>query len=122
MKILVDTNFLLLPAQFRIDIFRELRKHGSLATLDACIRELERISKGRGKSAMHARLALAVIKKKKIRIIKSKTRQSADTALLNHAKKYNYAVATNDRKLIKRLKNNGIKIIRLRQKKYLVEQ
>ena len=121
MKILVDTNFLLLPAQFKIDIFKELRKHGSLVTVDACIRELERISKGRSRSAMHAKLALALIKKRKIKSIKSwKTRESADTALSNHAKKYNCAVATNDRKLIKNLKNNGITVIRLRQKRYLI--
>jgi rRNA-processing protein FCF1 len=117
MKIILDTNFLLLPAQFKLDIFSELRKYGSLATMDACIRELERMGKGRGRSAGQAKIALALIKKKRIKTIE--TRQSADTALLNHAKEYGYAVATNDRKLIKRLKSNGIRIIRLRQRKYL---
>jgi rRNA-processing protein FCF1 len=117
MKIILDTNFLLLPAQLKIDIF-SLRSYGTLATLDACIRELEKISKGRGKSAGQAKVGLALIKDRKIK--KLKTRQSADKALLAYGKRYSYTIATNDRKLIKILKNNGIRIVRLRQKKYFV--
>jgi rRNA-processing protein FCF1 len=117
--VLIDTNFFLLPSQFRIDIFRELEKYGHAATLDMCMKELKRISKGRGKSAGQAKVALALIKKKGVKIIKA-TAEKTDLALLNYAKKHCSAVATNDRKLIKNLKNNGISIIRLRQKKYLI--
>jgi rRNA-processing protein FCF1 len=102
MKILLDTNFLLLPAQFRVDINR-LREQGSLATLDACIKELEKLS---------------MVKSRRIRIISG--RGNADSALLNTAKRHGFAVATNDRKLIKKLKNNGIRIIRLRQRRYFI--
>ena len=115
MNILIDTNMFL--ALKYTDVFEKLRKHGSLATLSPCIRELKKIARSKKKEAGYANIALALIKKKKIRIIN--TRGSADSALLNYAKR-GYAVATNDRKLIKALKNNGIKVIRLRQKKYII--
>ncbi len=117
MKILLDTNFLLLPVQFRVDL-SDLKEHGSIATLDSCVKELERLSKGKGRTGEQAAVALAMIKSRGIRIISSK--KNADSALLDSAKRHGYAVATNDRKLIKKLKDNGIRIIRLRQKKYFI--
>jgi rRNA-processing protein FCF1 len=120
MKILLDTNFLLLPAQFRVDL-SGLREHGSLATLDACIKELEKLSKGRGIAGRQAAVALALVKSKNLRVIPGR-KKDTDSALVNCAKRHGYAVATNDRKLIKKLKNNGIRIIRLRQKKYFMTE
>jgi rRNA-processing protein FCF1 len=117
MKILLDTNVLLLPAQFRVNLSK-LREHGSLATLDACIKELEKLNKGKGRTGKQAAVTLKMVKSSRIRIISG--RRNADSALLNTAKRHGYAVATNDRKLIKKLKNNGIRIIRLRQKKYFI--
>ena len=117
MKILLDTNFLMAPAQFKVDIFRQLSGH-KLMTLDLCVKELKRISKSKKKDAMAAEIALDLLKKKKVRIVKAKP--LTDSALLNYAKENNCAVATNDRKLIKRLKNKEINIIRLRQKRYII--
>lgn len=118
MRILLDTNFLLIPAQFKIDVFEELKRFGEPLTISVCVIELKKLSRKKGKPGEHARIALLLLKKKKIKIVKAKG--EADFALMNHAKKFNCAVATNDRKLIKALKNNGIKIIRMRQKKYLI--
>ncbi len=115
MKILIDTNFFL--ALKYVDIFRLMRQHGSIATVSSCVKELERISKSKKKDAATARIALDLIKKRKIKVIR--TNQPADTALVDYAKRHNYAVATNDKKLIKRLENNGIKDVRLRQKRYV---
>jgi len=117
MRVILDTNFLLVPVQFRVDIFKEL-KGNDLITLDLCVKELQKISKSKRKEASAASIALGLVKKRKIRIIKAKP--PTDSALLNYAKRNNCTVATNDRKLIKGLKNNKIKIIRLRQKKYIV--
>ena len=114
---MLDTNFLLVPVQFKVDIFRQLRGN-DLVTLDLCVKELEKISKGKGKSAEHSKIALDLLKKRKIRIIKAN--KPTDSSLMNYAQQHNCAVATNDRKLIKRLKNKGIKVIRLSQKKYIV--
>ena len=118
MKIILDTNFLLMPAQFKIDVFKEVKKFGKPVTIKPCIDELEKISKKKGKTGTQARTALEMIKKK-IKIVKTREK-NADRAILRYALKADIAVATNDRKLIKKLKNNGISVIRMRQRKYLV--
>lgn len=115
MKILIDTNMFL--AVKSLDVFSALRKHGTLATVSPCVKELERIAKSRKRSASAAKIALSLLKKNRVRVIKA--RKPADPALVSYGKK-GFAVATNDRKLIKALKNNGIKVIRLRQKKLVV--
>ncbi len=119
-SVLVDTNFLLVPFQFRIDVYEEIKKFGLPVTLDSCVRELERLTKGKTKDAMHAKAALVLLEEKGLRIEKSP--YSSDTAIISYAKQNGCAVATNDGKLIKRLKINGIRIIRLRQKKILMEE
>ena len=126
MKIILDTNFLLLPAQFKIDIFEELKEFSQhIFTFDVCIDELEGIAKSGGRKSVQARVALDLLKKKRIKIIKT-GEKNADIAILKYVKTIkkdgDLSVATNDRKLIKTLKNNGINIIRLRQKKYLVSE
>ncbi|MEM7819316.1 MAG: DNA-binding protein [Candidatus Aenigmatarchaeota archaeon] len=120
MKILLDTNFLLLPVQFKIDIFKLLKNY-ELFTLDLCVNEIKKLSERKTKDGIAAKVALELIKTKKINVIKSEKKKT-DLAIIEIAKKYNYMVATNDKKLIKSLKRYGIKIIRLKQKKYLIEE
>ena len=119
-KIILDTNFLLIPAQFKIDIFSEIDRvscfNYDLCVLDKTINELKKVvdeQKGKDKSA--AELALDLVKVKKLRILKTKG-DNVDDLLV---KQKEAIIATSDKKLIKKLKNRGIKIIRLRQKKYL---
>jgi len=121
-KIILDTNFLLIPAQFRVDIFSEINRichfNYQLYILDKTIGELEKIiqSRQKGKNKAAAKLALVIIKKKKIKTIKTESEEHVDILLL----KENAIIATQDMGLIKRLKEAKKKIIRLRQKKYLV--
>lgn len=117
MKILLDTNFLLVPVQFKVNIYELLE--GDLITLDACIRELEKLARSKGKDGANAKVALKLAKN--VKIIRAKSIR-ADVAIINYAKSHGCAVATNDRKLIKTLKSKGIKIIRLRQMKLLAEE
>lgn len=117
-KILLDTNFLMLPAQHKLDIYMELKSH-SLLTLKQCITELERLAKGKSKRAVYARIALQLARKN-AEIVNAKG--STDSAVIGYALQNACAVATNDRNLIKSLKRHNIKIIRLRQEKYLVEE
>ncbi len=116
-SIVLDTNFLMLPVQFKIDIFEEFRG-SELITFSACIKELEKIAAGRKKDAAAAKIALNLVKKEKIRIVK--TGKKADKAIMDYAAKNECAVATNDKKLLKALKNKGIKILRLRQRKFII--
>ncbi|MFH0832788.1 MAG: DNA-binding protein [Candidatus Aenigmatarchaeota archaeon] len=117
-KILLDTNFLLAPAQFKVDVFEEMKNFGEPVTLDVCINELKKLSKKKGNIGNEAKVALLLVKKNNLKILKS-YKKRADFALMDCAKKLGCTIATNDVKLIKALKNKEIKVIRLRQKKFL---
>ena len=119
MRCLLDTNFFLIPNQFGVDIF-ELLKDYEIVTLSSCMDELKKLSKTKGKDGKAARIALQLIKEKNIEVIESN--EKGDKAILNYALREKCVVGTNDKELIKALKNKGIKIIRLRQKRYLTEE
>ena len=120
MKIMLDTNFLLVPAQFGVDVYEQLRGIGynEFFTMSACIAELEKLAKHK-KHEKHVALAMQLIKKNHMTVIE--TSITADAAIADYADDNNIAVATLDIALIKALKANGIKVIRLRQKKYITE-
>lgn len=118
MKIILDTNFLMMPNQFGIDIFEYLNDC-ELFTLSACIDELKKLAKGKGKNSKAAKVALELIKEKNVHVIKTKGK--ADQEIVNQAAAGDYYVGTNDVELITRLKKKNVKIVRLKQKKYLIE-
>ncbi|MBW2977420.1 hypothetical protein KY331_01100 [Candidatus Woesearchaeota archaeon] len=120
-KILLDTNFLLIPTQFKVDIFSEidrimLEKY-QLFVLDKTIDELKKITadkKQKLKNRKAAKLGLQILKTKKVKILKTKEDLSVDDLI---AKLKGYVVATQDIGLKKRIKG---KIITLRAKKKLI--
>ena len=119
-QIILDTNFLLIPAQFRVDIFEEIKRIADfkyqLCILDKTIDELKKIQKEqRGKHKLAAKLALDLVKKKKIKIIKTTEKKYVDDHLVDFSKK-GAVIATQDLGPKKRLKKPYIV---LRQKKYL---
>lgn len=118
MKILIDTNMLLVPHQFGVDIFEFLREY-EMITLSSCIGELKKLSRKRGDDGLAARVGLKLVKEN-VNIIK--TKEKGDKSILIYALREKCAVATNDKELIKALKSKGIRIIRLKQKKYLAEE
>jgi len=103
MKIIIlDTNFLTIPFQFGLDIFKEID---------------ESLSKGRSNNSTAARIGLELIKKRQVKIIKTKGKNADDEIVeLSNDKTI---VATNDKELINRLKNKNIKVIYLRGKSRL---
>lgn len=109
-NIILDTNFLLIIPQFKIDIFRELEKicnfKYKISILDKTLEEL--------KNKQYEKLIKEIIKKKKINLVKTKG-NNVDNILAS-IKDKNTIIATNDKKLKKRLKTP---IIILKQKKYL---
>jgi rRNA-processing protein FCF1 len=120
MKVLVDTNFLLLPHQFGVDIFEYLKCY-DIAVLSPCMMELKKLARKKSRDAVAAKVALQLVKAKNIEIVKS-GEKTTDRGILNYAIQENCVVATNDKELIKALKKHGIKIIRLKQRKYLEEE
>ena len=118
-KILLDTNFLLVPFQFKVDIFKEIDRiideKYELFIVDKTKEELEKLIKGgKEKERKAARLALQLIKKFNIKIINTQG-DNVDDIIVN-LKDKDTIVATQDKELRKRLRGD---VIVLRQKKYL---
>ncbi|MDD5254266.1 MAG: hypothetical protein PHG05_04175 [Candidatus Nanoarchaeia archaeon] len=114
-KIIIDTNFLITPLKYKCDIFSEIpklidRKY-TLNVLDKTLDEL--------KNKKGEKLALDLIKAKKINIIKTEKNKNVDNLLLDLADKEKFIVCTSDRLLKQKLKEKDIKTITLRQKRYL---
>ncbi|MBU2633865.1 MAG: hypothetical protein KJ674_01325 [Nanoarchaeota archaeon] len=107
--IILDTNFLLIPYNYKIDIFTEIERichfKYQLSILDKTLDELKKL-KGE-------KFTLNLIKQKNIKVIKTKTTKYVDDIL----KVSEDIIATDDKPLIKQIKNKPLII--LRQKKYL---
>jgi uncharacterized protein len=123
-KIILDTNFLLIPGTFKLDIFEEIKKIASfnytLFIVDKTVDELNSIineKNTKSKDKMNAKIALQLITNKKIQKIHSKDHY-VDNIILKKADK-DTIVATSDRDLKRRLRKKGIRIINLRKKQYL---
>ncbi len=122
-KILLDTNFLMIPSQYKVDIYAEIDRllpAYQLTTLDVVIDELKKLAL-KGKGRYDAKLALALLKHKKVIILhsKNKTLKNADEIILNTANKDNYIVCTQDRGLKRLLRQKKVPLIVLRQKNHL---
>lgn len=119
-RILLDANFLIDLLRFRIgieELSSVLQEPHEFSILSATVIELKRMTRSSGKTGSLARLALEMIRLKKIKVIKVKEK-SSDNAFLNMPDK-NTIIATNDIDLRRRLKRLGIKTIYLRAKKHL---
>ena len=123
MKIILDTNFLLLPANLKVDIFEEIEKimdeKHELVTIEPVLRELRGLARGKGKDAVAAKVGLQLLKKKKVKVLDT-GEWDADKAILKIAEKENTIVCTLDADLRKKILKIGRKIIYLRAKKHLV--
>ncbi|MBW2979356.1 hypothetical protein KY307_01755 [Candidatus Woesearchaeota archaeon] len=115
----------MIPATLGVDIFREINRicqfNYEICILDKSIEELSKIiEKAKGKEKRAAKTALALIKKKNIKIIKTHEKKlDVDSILLKKAKK-DAIIATQDIELKEGLKKIKAKHITLRQKKYLM--
>lgn len=117
-KVILDTNSLLIPGKYRKDIFEDLKLKGySVIVPSFIVSELKKLSRKKtGKTKDRAKLGLSLIPKTKI-VQARKTAKTTDTALINYALKEKAAVYTNDKKLKKRLKARGIKVLFFRASK-----
>jgi|SRR3989338_6885994 len=122
-KIILDTNFLMIPLQFRVDIFSEFQRicnfNYELYVFDETVNELKNImQKQPSKHKKAAQFGLKLINLKNIGILKAKG-SNTDRVIIDNSDKETI-VATQDRLLRKKLLDKGISVVLLRQKKYLV--
>jgi len=121
MKIIIDTNALMVPAEFGVDIFSELDRLGfdELIVPPGVARELKKIaSRGRGKGRDAARVALSLMDRCRM-IETAGAVGNVDDSILELAAEMNVAVFTNDAELKGRLREGGVKVVYLRQRSYL---
>lgn len=120
-KVLLDTNALMMPGQFGIDIYRELEcLFGDYEpmTLSDVMGELERITRGHGKDARAARMGMQLCSGR-CTILDGETGESVDEKLILTAERTGSYVVTNDRLLRNALLARGIGVISMRKQKRL---
>ncbi len=124
-RIILDTNFLLLPGQSKFDVFEELEKTMNepyeLFIIDKTIEELEKLEKiGKVKDRIAAKIALELLPTKKIKQIKTSKddRRIVDDVIIGAADE-NTIVATIDKNLKKELLKRGHTIIEVVNKGFL---
>ncbi len=118
MKVIIDTNALMIPVQFNVDIFEELRRLGYDTPLvpEAVVNELNLLIKNlRGKDRTAAKVARSMADR--CEIIPGDGH--ADDIILEMAIIFNASVLTNDIGLRKRLMEKDVTVICLRQRNRL---
>ncbi len=124
-KILMDTNFLMIPGQFKVDIFDELDNlcnfRYKLYVLDKTLDELRKLAELKGRDRACARIALDFVKVLKFVVLDTSyyEEKHPDDIIVKIADKDSWIVATQDKFLKHRLRKKEVSIITLRQKKYL---
>lgn len=124
LKIILDSNALFVPLEFKIDIFEELQRllnrNVEFILLSPVKRELEILaSKDSPKIRKEAIFALRLSEKCKYVPVENDERLPTDDAIIRVAKNWNSPVFTNDRQLKKRLKDISVPVIYVRQKSRL---
>lgn len=118
-RVVLDTNFILVPFQFGTDIKAELDRildfDYKIYTLDGVLRELGVLSKDKSRSGRAAKASIEMVKN--IPVIAADG--GVDDALLRLAAD-DTIICTNDKILKDKIKRKGAPVIYLRQKKYLM--
>ena len=120
-RVLLDSNALFVPLQFRIDIFEGLKTlltvNPEPIVLSPVLKELRTLAKeGSEKTRKEASFALTLAEK--CRLI-DYDGESADDALVDAASEWRCPVFTNDMALRKRLRDINVPVIYVRQKSRL---
>jgi len=124
LKVILDSNALFVPLQFKIDIFEELKQllnsNVEFVLLSTVKNELELlVAKDSPKISHEAIFALKLAKKCKLVPIENDEKLTADDAIVKVAKSWNSPVFTNDRQLKKKLRDISVPVIYVRQKSRL---
>jgi len=106
----------------KIDVFDEIFKacdfSYELYVLEGSLGELERFIKGNLLSKKQAAsFAKKILANKEVKVLKSDFKGTVDDQLVDLV---GYVIATVDKELRKRLKEKGVKVLTIRQKKYVV--
>ena len=122
-KVILDSNFLMIPFQFHLDIFQEieylLQKKVDFVVPSAVKAELTGISSRGGEGAPEASLALQLASRCRVVEVSLEPGETVDDAILKASQKLGAVVATTDIALKKRLRDINVPVVYLRDKSKL---
>lgn len=110
--VILDTNALLSQFEFKFDLIDELTRLLGIYEIlipSSVLDELRNIKDKHSRSALRYASRFKTVESK----------EKGDESILSLAKEQKAMVVTNDRELRRRLKENGLRVIYLRQKSYL---
>jgi hypothetical protein len=124
LKVILDSNFLFVPAKFQLDIFEELAKllnqRFEPVLLSSIYQELQTLAeKGAPSRRKQALLALKLAEKCRRIDVEKSGAESNDDVILRTATLWKSPVATNDRELRNKLRARKLPVIFLRGKSRL---
>jgi len=122
-KVLLDSNFLMIPTELHIDVFGEVQnllgKKVEFILIKPVYEELRRLSRRSSKVGRQAAYALELTKRCKMINAELKESESIDDAIARIAKDTGIMVATTDLELKRRLRNINVPVIYLRERSRL---
>ena len=124
LQVIVDSNALFVPLQFRIDVFskleRLLNRRFELVLLSAVKRELEILAEtGTPKMRRDAGYALMFAERCRLVVVDAAASVLTDDVIVAMAREWGAAVFTNDKVLRKRLRDISVPVIYVSQKSRL---
>ena len=122
-KILCDTNFLLIPIRFGVDVFTVADETlNDIASFYVSSRVIDEINllKRDAKPGFEKELLFALKMAEHCEIISDDSETPVDDSLIQLAKENGMVIGTSDSGLRKKARNEGVKVLYLRQRRYLV--
>ena len=122
-RILADTNFLLIPVRFKVDIFDvSADAVNDLTELYVSSRVLDEILrlKENAKPSFFRELRMAETIAGMCTFIADSSKNDVDDSLVSLASREGMVLGTSDAELRKKARAAGVKVLYLRQKSYLV--
>ena len=120
LEAVLDTNFLMLAYQFKVNVFSELSEllgNHRRVTCTGVIEELEKLGSRRGRDSAAARYALKLLKLGRVEV--KRNAKGVDEWILDYCGRRGAVACTVDRELMGKLKKEGVKVIILRGKSRL---
>ena len=122
-KVLLDSNFLMIPLELHIDVFQEIQnllgKKVEFILIKPVYDELQTLSMGSSKVGRQAAYALKLAQRCRTMNVEAKAKESTDYVIARVAKEKGAIVATLDLELRKRLRNISVPVIYLRERSRL---
>jgi len=122
-RILVDTNFLLIPVRFKVDIFTgsadAVNDITEFYVSSRVLNEIQRL-KERSKPSFVKELRLAETYAGQCTLIEDPSDGEVDDSLVSLASREGMVLGTIDSELRQKARAAGVKVIYLRQRNYLV--